>query len=590
MRFTAAEEVHILGTIRPDVEGSATMLARGFWRPGLLAAVLFLTACGPGAPPMANGDASRQQEAAAPKRVKAAIMGSAHTMYQKLNISNGVPGIEVLDELAGAGLARPDPYEELQALLAETVPSLANGLWQVFPDGRMETTWKLRRDAKWHDGAPFTAEDVLFTTRIERDRELPQFRERKYEFIESVEAPDSHTVVVKWREPYFEADQPFGVPLPAHILQEPASTIPKPEFVNLAYWTEEFVGTGPYRVREFERGSHVILEAFDAYFLGRPKIDVIDVRFIPDPNTLLANVFAGDIELTLGRTFSPDQALDARTRWSEGRVEFGPSYLHRIVTQLINPNPAIIGDVPFRQALYYAMDRQQISDSIFAGMTTVPRSVLVPNQPQYREIEPAIPGYDFDPRRAAQLIQSLGYAKGVDGFFVGPGGQRLGGVELRATAGDDSRLKILYAVADQWQRAGVGIDILVVPTQQNQDREYRARRPGFILTGGSAGVGQLLNFTGAEVPTRDNNWLGLNYASWVNPRYDDLYARYLVTIPRAERNQLITEMMQMLALEVPLYPVLFQVDATAIGNRITGVTPFSSTVKAWNAHLWDVKK
>lgn len=514
-------------------------------------------------------------------------MGNPHTFYNKLNIQNGIPGIDALQDLVGANLAAADPNGNLQPHLAEVVPTIDNGLWKVFPDGRMETTWKLRPDVRWHDGAPFTAEDVLFSARLARDRELPQFRNSAYDLVESVQAPDTHTVVVRWRQPYFSGDQPFDYPLPAHILEEPSATN-KADFVNLLYWTEEFVGAGPYRVRDFQRGSQVTLEAFDSHVLGRPKIEIIEVHFISDPNTLLANVLAGAVELTLGRTLSPDQAQQAREHWAGGRVEFAPSYMNRILSQLRIPNPAVIADVRFRQALFYATDRQQMADAIFFGMTSVPSTWLIPNQPRYRDVEASVPQYPYDPRRAAQLIASLGYVRGADGFFSAPGGQKLS-VELRANSGDDTRQKILLTVADQWQRAGVGVDVLLVPRQLNQDREYRAKRPGFVLTGGSSDLATLGTFLSSQIPTPENNYVGSNDAAWVSPQYDELYARYLVTLTRDHQLPLIAEMLRIVAQEVPAYPILYQVDASVIAHRLSEVHPYSaSRVKAWNAHLWDV--
>lgn len=282
--------------------------------------------------------------------------------------------------------------------------------------------------------------------------------------------------------------------------------------------------SGPaYRLRELARGSHLILDAFDGYVLGRPKLDVIEARFILDSNTLLANLLAGAVEMTLSRTFSLDQARQLRDHWADGSVEYAPSFLNRISSQFVNPRPAVIADVNFRQALFYAMDRQELVDVIFDGMTSVPRSLLIPNRPQYPEVEAGVNQYAYDPGRAAQLIESLGYTKGGDGFYAAPGGQRLSNVELQATAGSDTREKMLFTVADQWQRAGVAMDILLVPQAQNQDREYRQLRPGFVLSGGGSDLDVLPALHSGEIPTPQNNYVGSNYMAWSNPRYDELY-------------------------------------------------------------------
>src|SRR5439155_16163035 len=86
-------------------------------------------------------------------------------------------------------------------------------------------------------------------------------------------------------------------------------------FVLLPYWSRGFVGTGPYRVRDFVPGSAILLQAFDGYVYGRPKIDEIEVRFILELNALMTNLLAGSIELTLGRGFAVEQALQLREQW-----------------------------------------------------------------------------------------------------------------------------------------------------------------------------------------------------------------------------------------------------------------------------------
>src|SRR5207253_1830903 len=92
------------------------------------------------------------------------------------------------------------------AQLAESVPSIENGMWKIFPDGRMETTWRIKPAARWHDGAPFTSADLLFTSAIEQDKELEIPPYAEHELIESMTAPDPGTLTVTWKRPYIEAD------------------------------------------------------------------------------------------------------------------------------------------------------------------------------------------------------------------------------------------------------------------------------------------------------------------------------------------------------------------------------------------------
>ncbi len=245
----------------------------------LLVATLLATACASPQPQVSSGDLAASQPPKL-KRVVAAILGDPAIIYRGQKIAlPAPPGAEDLEELVMVGLTVVGGIDgRLVPRLAESVPSIENGLWVVSPDGRMETTWKLRPNARWHDGTPFTSADLVFTSTVVQDRDLPMFREPIYTAVESVVARDPQTLVVSWRQPQIFADTLFqnstvqSGPFPRHLL-ESAYLDTKSTLTSLPYWGEEFVGTGPFRLREWLRGSHVVLAANDDYVLGRPKID-----------------------------------------------------------------------------------------------------------------------------------------------------------------------------------------------------------------------------------------------------------------------------------------------------------------------------
>jgi peptide/nickel transport system substrate-binding protein len=157
-----------------------------------------------------------------------------------------------MEELMMAGMANWDVTGVLRPELAEAVPSVTNGLWTVQADGRMETTWKIRAGAVWHDGTPFTADDMLFAARVGREREVPQFVNPAWALVDAVESPDPRTVTVKWKQPYLAADTMFSrtraMPLPKHLLEKPYQD-DKVAFTDLPFWGAEFVGTGAFKLR-----------------------------------------------------------------------------------------------------------------------------------------------------------------------------------------------------------------------------------------------------------------------------------------------------------------------------------------------------
>src|SRR5262249_41343487 len=143
--------------------------------------------------------------------------------------------------------------------------------------------------------------------------------------LDSATALDERTAVVAWTSPYIQADSLFthqlALPIPRHLLERPY-TDDKAAFTDHPYWSDEFVGTGPYRIRTWERGSHLVLAANDSYLLGRPKIDEIVVKFIPDPSTLAANLLAGEIDMTMEGRLSIEWAMTLRDQWKDGNVDF----------------------------------------------------------------------------------------------------------------------------------------------------------------------------------------------------------------------------------------------------------------------------
>src|SRR5207253_802730 len=88
------------------------------------------------------------------------------------------------------------------------------------------------------------------------------------------------------------------------------------------YWGDDFVGLGPYKPKDWLRGSYLVLEANDRFVLGRPRIDIVEVKFIPEPNTLLANLLSGAVEQPIGRGVAFEYGLQLREQWRDGRVDF----------------------------------------------------------------------------------------------------------------------------------------------------------------------------------------------------------------------------------------------------------------------------
>jgi ABC-type transport system substrate-binding protein len=170
--------------------------------------VLVLTALGCAAPRSEQSAAPDQQVSARPsavKRVVAAFMSDPPALMNRVNttVASGrtAAGITELHEMINSGLTAEEDGGRLHPVLADAVPTVENGMWRILPDGSTETEWRIRESARWHDGAPFTSEDILFTARFMADRELPFLSVVGYDLIDRIEAADAWTFTIKWKRP-----------------------------------------------------------------------------------------------------------------------------------------------------------------------------------------------------------------------------------------------------------------------------------------------------------------------------------------------------------------------------------------------------
>lgn len=553
----------------------------------MLAALVAIAACA--APSGGPGLAARDSELlVAPKRLTIAILGIAKTLSSAADGAAvaSTPGVPDLERMVNPGLT----ISQLGArvpILADAAPSVENGQWRVFPDGSMETTWKIRPGVRWHDGQAFSSEDILFTAEVIQDPELQIFRDAAFASVDIVRAPDLQTVLVTWKRPYILADSLFGAPMPKHVLERPYREN-KATFSDVSYWTRDFIGAGAYRLDQWSEGSGMLLKANDGYILGRPKIDEIEVRFIPDSNTLAANVLAGTVDLTIGRSLSLDSATKVGEQWREGVVD--PGALDgwiALYPQAINPNPPVMLDVRFRRALVHAIDRQQIGDALMLGFTSVAHSPVAPGQPEYPAVEGSVARYEYDVRRATQIIEDLGFTKGSDGMFKDRTNQTLT-VHTQSSVGNDLQVKALYAVDDYWQRLGLAVEPDVVPAQARTDRARRSGRPGYEVQKQGASVTGFASYHGRERPLPENNYVGNNRARYQHDELDALIDRYLVTVPRGERLDIVRGIVRHMTEQLNVAGLIYDSNPILVGHRVQGAIVPQQGVAIGIVHQWVV--
>jgi peptide/nickel transport system substrate-binding protein len=500
--------------------------------------------------------------------------------------------------LFGAGLGAKDQYEVPFPVLAESLPQLNTDTWRLFPDGRMETVYRLRSGLSWHDGTPLEAEDFVFGFRSDRERVRSgagpntDLNADLLKRIDEVVARDAHTLVIRWREPFAEATAPYVMPRPRHLLQEAFQPGSMEVFNSLPYWTTSYVGVGPYRMARWEPGAFIEASAFEGYALGRPRIDRVRLTWSGDPNSTLSRLLAGDADVTLDNALYFEQAAVLRRSWGEGRgtILLTPTQLRYLQVQFHEGyiNPRALMDLRVRQAVFHAIDRKTLADTVLEGEGIVADSLRPPGAEYSPAVERAITRYPFDLRRTEELMGQAGFQKGPDGIYAKPGEGRFNPPVRGIAEGQEAQETTI--VADFLKRAGMDASLDLVPAASRAaSNEFKATFPAF--TTNYAQVSRDVDkFISANVGHAGNQFVGSNRMGWSNPEYDRLYEAFNASVDRPTRNDYLVQMLKMISEELPVMPLYFNFEVVAHGAALRGPQPASpESTRYTNLHEWQWK-
>jgi peptide/nickel transport system substrate-binding protein len=559
----------------------------------LVGAAVFLSACAPTAPrPDAGSLAVRPS---APKTLR---IGTNREPVEGIAVFGGSGEAGQQHQWTyHAGLTAYDPQGNLLPRLARKIPSLDDGDWKVMSDGSMELTWKLRTDARWHDGTPLSAEDFVLGIQIAKDPDLPLPHTGGVLLVREVVAPDPETLVVRWAEPYFAANEgtPAEFPaVPRHIVADLYHQGDQKAFINSPYWAREFVGLGPYRLGDWAQGSFMEAIAFDDYFLGRPRIDRLIIRFFLDPSVLVTNLLSGDIDLVSIGTLKADDLVPVKTAWEstgQGSVIEMMTYVTYGRMQYRDPTAPWARDVRVRKALLHLIDRQFLAETFYPGGSSPPDLFLSRDDPVHRIAEQrGIARYPYDPLQAERLLADAGWTRGSDGAFQS-GGQKLN-IEVRVVANTPGNVQQGLAVVDQWRQSGLDSDIFVIAGNATNKPELKATNKGIFMQPDPITPDFLQGFITAQMQTPQNNWQGRNLSGYSNPEFDRLYGQYLNTLDISKRQSVFADLNRRAAEDALFFPLYYGSGSSTItfrrGIRGPGPSLPIQTVSTWNVHQWEI--
>ena len=558
-------------------------------------AFIVLVSCEPAAPAAPLGSPSGPTTPSQPPRtLQAAVRLEPSNVATRSFVQAGV-ALYLSKRMFNAGLADLDPNAMAHPYLAEVLPQLGSDDWRVLPDGRMETTHRLRANLSWHDGTPLSAEDFVFSWRVYTRAELGQANLPPFTSIDEVSAPDDRTLHIRWNRLYpdaaalVERDREFP-PLPRHLLQTAFTTLDADAFINHPFWTRDYVGLGPYRLTRWDPGTAIEAVAFEQHALGRARIERIRLSFIQDTNATLAHFLSGELHFAADGALDVEQVPTLRRQWSDlGGVELHPNQWRSIVFQQrpeLGTSRAIL-DPRVRKALAHSVEKSGINEAIYAGGSLLADFMIPPVALYGGPIDRAIAKYPYDLRRSEQLMNEAGFTRGNDGMYAGAEGRFV--VESKANASSDN-VSEQQVVASEWRRAGFDVQEAILPAAQAQDNQVRSSFTGVYTFNTGLGVSALLNYTSERIPRPENRWQGGNRGGWSNASYDRLAASFTTTLEQSEREQQAVEMARIFADDLPAISLFFRTQPWIYVKGLTGlqlVAPESNM--SWNIHTWEFR-
>lgn len=421
--------------------------------------------------------------------------------------------------------------------MGNIVPDLAESF--EFVD---ETTliFRLRKNVLWHDGAPFGADDVLFTYKTILSNTIFTPYASEFRYVKSVEALDDFTLKVVYKKPYFKALEIWmmGI-LPHHILEN------EKDLMTSAF-NQNPIGTGPYRLGSFGVSQDIELLAFDRYFLHKPNIDRIVYHFIPDPSAQFLMLKSHQLDVG---SLEPLQFERQIEREFQEYYQIIETISHGYTYLGFNLRRNKFKDPRVRQALSLAIDRQEIADILFFSHAQVCSGPFMPGSFAFNE-KIAPPKRDI--KKAKELLREAGYSEKNPLAF-----------EIVTNSNNSQRLYAAQILQHQMAQAGVKVSIKAMEWQAFLNTVVHPRNFDTILLGWSLG---LTPDAYALWHSDSDKMGGFNLVGYRNHEVDELIEKAEETVDRTKLAKLYKDIFAIIVHDNP-YLFLYIPNSISVVNR-----------------------
>jgi len=425
-------------------------------------------------------------------------------------------------------LVEMDAWFEYQPVLADS--------YEISDDG-LVYTFKLHPDVPFHDGEIFSSADVKYTLEYYADPDNAMTTGSNFISIDSVEAPDDLTVVINLKSPN------------AAFLTQGASGFIVPKHIHEPIGDEEYsrqpVGTGAFKLSEYDPASHVEMVAFDDHFRGRPYLDAYRLNTVPEPSVRAIALETGEADSSVWSLSTDDniRLRDSGEYWTSITSSTAVNHMPMDCTSDQFKDKAV------RQALMHAVDRDSIVNDIWRGLAVKATTNLSPALAYYHD-DTDVAKYEFDVEKAAQLLDEAGWTVGGDGI------REKDGIKLQwncgIISGDQARRPIAEAVQQWVSQAGCKMDIIETTDIIGSVREHKNQMALYNWTyGGDGGDPD-------ATAVLHSDWSGPTVGTYYsNPEMDQLLEDGLAEPDPEKRKVIYKRVQEIFCEDVPILYIQF---------------------------------
>lgn len=468
-------------------------------------------------------------------------------------------GVHVASDLLYDGLLGLDEQ-------SRPVPALASG-WSIEEQGAVYR-FALRHGVRWHDGRPFTADDVKFSFDSVLLRFHARTRASMAAALAAIETPDSYTVVFRFRRPY--------APLLQQLNEVEAPIIPRHLYAGTdpltSPWNSKPVGTGPYRFESYAADEEIRYRANPDYFGGKPAIDQVIYRVIPNTAMQVIAFEAGEVDWLYGVP-GPDRARlndNPGVAWLTTSINLGGS--NCVNTLAMNLDRPLFKDLRLRQGLAHAVDRQEFLDKVLFGQGRI-ATAPISSQITFATA-PDIGLPDFDLAEAGRLLDAAGWPMGPNGVRISRGVPGIPDGRPLAIGFNHFPSFADFANLLRAQLRRVGVDLVLEPQEATVAVKTVFTQRAFDLT-----IVSYCQGTDPEIGARRMYLSSLiapvpfsNAAGYRNPEVDRLFDAAQATLDTALRRTAYHRIQEIAVRDLPYIWLVETTNAHAYRRRCSGFT------------------